>query len=181
LATKYRVTSFQAAVLDAQTNRLERQFERRVENADYLTSRLNEIPGINPRKDYEGTTKPTYYAYAFRYKKEHFNNLPRKRFLSALRAEGIPCSSGLGTIGSTSTPMNREGLIEDALNSKSFQKIYSKDRLNKYREQNHCPESDQLCKEVAGFGQNLLLGTKRDMDDVADTILKIYENRDKLA
>ncbi|MHC4489224.1 MAG: DegT/DnrJ/EryC1/StrS family aminotransferase [Planctomycetota bacterium] len=181
LATKYRVTSFQAAVLNAQMNHLERQFERRAENADYLTSRLNEILGINPRKDYEGTTKPTYYAYAFRYKKEHFNNLQRKKFLSALRAEGIPCSSGLGTIGSTSTPMNKEGLIEDALNSKSFQKIYSKERLNRYREQNHCPESDQLCKEIAGFGQNLLLGTKSDMDDIANAILKIYENRDILA
>jgi len=181
LATKYRVTSFQAAVLNAQMNRVEKQFERRAKNADYLTSRLNEIPGINPRKDYEGTTRTAYYAYAFRYKKEHFNNLPRKKFLSALRAEGIPCSSGLGTIGSTSTPMNREGLIEDALNSKSFQKIYSRQRLKKYREQNHCPESDQLCKEVAGFSQSLLLGTKRDMDDIANAILKIYENRDILA
>ena len=181
LATKYRVTSFQAAVLDAQMNRLEGQFNKRAENADYLTSRLNEIPGINPRKDYEETTKPAYYAYAFRYKKEHFNNLPRKRFLSALRAEGIPCSSGLGTIGSTSTPMNKEGLIQDALNSKSFQKIYSKSRLNRYREQNHCPESDQLCREIAGFGQSLLLGTKSDMDDIADAISKIYENRNKLA
>jgi dTDP-4-amino-4,6-dideoxygalactose transaminase len=181
LATKYRVTSFQAALLDAQMNRVQQQVNKRIENADYLTSRLKEIPGINPRKDYEGTTKTTYYAYAFRYRKEDFNNLPRNKFLSALRAEGIPCSFGLGTIGSTSTPMNKEGLIEDALNSKSFQRIYSKDRLNRYREQNHCPESDQLCEEVAGFGQRLLLGTKRDMDDIADAIVQIFENRDRLA
>jgi hypothetical protein len=31
------------------------------------------------------------------------------------------------------------------------------------------------------FGQNLLLGAKKDMDDIADAILKVYENREKLA
>ncbi|MFQ6035678.1 MAG: DegT/DnrJ/EryC1/StrS family aminotransferase [Sedimentisphaerales bacterium] len=178
LATKYRVTSFQAALLNAQINRVQQQVNKRIENAEYLTQRLNEIPGIVPRKDYQGTTKTVYYTYAFRYKKEHFNNIPRKKFLSALRAEGIPCGWGLGVIEGFG--LHKEGLIEQTLKSKSFQKIYSKERLKKYREQNYCGETDKLCEEVAGFSQSLFLGTKSDMDDIADAILKIYENRDKL-
>jgi len=180
LGLKYRTNSLNAALLDAQMNRVEEQCEKRSENADYLTSKIKEIPGILPRKDYPETTMTSYFHYGFRYKKEHFNNIPREKFFSALRAEGISCGFQLGTIGRTSAPMNKEGAIVDAFNSKSFKKIYSKERLNRYHEENHCPESDQMCKEVAGFYQSYLLGTKKDMDDIADAILKIYENRDKL-
>lgn len=181
LGLKYRTMSLNSALLDAQMNRVEEQCKKRSENADYLTSKIKEIPGIIPRKDYPETTRTSYYTYGFRYKKEHFNNLPRAKFLSALRAEGIPCGFELGTIGSNSAPMNKEGAIVDAINSKSFKKIYSKERLNKYIEGNNCPDSDQMCQEIAGFNQNLLLGTKEDMNDVANAILKVYENRDKLS
>ena len=44
----------------------------------------------------------------------------------------------------------------------------------------HLPGNDQLCKEAVCFFQNVLLGNKHDMDDIANAILKIYENRDKL-
>jgi len=72
-------------------------------------------------------------------------------------------------------------LIEVALNSKNFKRSFSKERLDRYRRENRYPENDQLCKEAVWLTQNMLLGTKRDMDDIADAILKIYENRDKLA
>ncbi len=178
LGTKYRISTIHAALLDTQIYHVEEQTEKRSENADYLTSRIKEIPGIIPRKDYKETTRTAYYKYALRYKKEQFNGIPREKFLSALRAEGISCSWGLGVI--EGLPINKEGLIEETLNSKSFQKIYSKERLNKYREQNHCPECDQLCEETMGFSGEFFIGTKKDMDDIADAILKIYENRDKL-
>jgi len=37
-----------------------------------------------------------------------------------------------------------------------------------------------LCGEAVWFTQNMLLGTRQDMDDIADAIEKIYGNRDKL-
>jgi len=178
LGTKYRISTIHAAILNAQMERVEEQTKKRSENADYLTSRIKEIPGIIPRKDYKETTRTAYYKYALRYKKEYFNGIPREKFFSAMRAEGIPCSWGLGVL--EGLPINREGLIEKTLNSKNFKKIYSKERLNKYREQNQCPESDRLCKEVMGFSGEFFIGTKKDMDDIADAVLKIYENRDKL-
>jgi perosamine synthetase len=175
LGTKYRISSIHAALLNAQMDRIEDQTRLRSQNADYLTSRLKEIPGIVPRKDYPETTRTAYYAYTLRYKKEHFNNLPRKRFLSALKAEGIPCSWGVGVL--EGLPLHREGLIEQTLSSTTFQKIYSKERLNKYREDNHCPESDLLADEVMGFPGRLFLGSRQEMDDVVNAIVKIYENR----
>ncbi len=174
IGTNRRMTEYQAAILLSQMKRLEKDAQTRNENAQYLTSRIKDIPGIVPHKLYEGVTRAAYHLYPFRYKKEHFNNVSRGRFLSALSAEGIPCSGGYG-------PQYKDGLIEAALNSKNFKRSFSKARLNQYREQNHYPDNDQLCKEAVWLSQRLLLGTKRDMDDIADAILKIYENRDKLA
>jgi dTDP-4-amino-4,6-dideoxygalactose transaminase len=174
LGTKCRMAEYQAAILLAQMKRLEKQTRTRNENAKYLTSRIKDIPGIIPHKLYDGVTRAAYHLYPFRYIKENFNRLSRGKFLAALKAEGIPCSGGYGQV-------NKGDFFEEALNSKNFQKSYSKERLNRCRELNHCPDNNQLCREAVWFGQNLLLGSKRDMDDIADAILKIYENRDKLA
>jgi len=158
----------------SQMKRLEKDTARRNESAHYLTSRIKDIPGILPHRLYEGVTRAAYHLYPFRYKKEYFNDLPRDKFLSALRAEGIPCSSGYG-------PQYKDGLIEDALNSAGYKRLYSRERLERYRRENHYPDNDQLCKEAVWFGQNLLLGDKKDIDDIADAILKVYENRGELA
>jgi dTDP-4-amino-4,6-dideoxygalactose transaminase len=169
-----RMQEFQAVILMSQMKRLEKDTERRNQSAKYLTSRIKDIPGILPHKLYKEVTRAAYHLYPLRYKKEYFNGLPRDKFLSALRAEGIPCSGGYG-------PQYNDGLIEEALNSTGYKRLYSRDRLNRYRRENHYPDNDQLCKEAVWFGQNMLLGSKKDIDDIADAILKIYENRDKLA
>lgn len=72
-------------------------------------------------------------------------------------------------------------MIEAALNSKNFKRGFSKERLNRYREELHYPDNEQLCEEAVWFTQNLLLGTRSDIDDIAGAILKIYENKDALA
>ncbi len=60
--------------------------------------------------------------------------------------------------------------------------MFYKERLQRYREEISCPYCDKICQEmVMIWASGPLLGTKEDMDDVADAILKIYENRDKLA
>ena len=169
-----RMQEFQAVILMSQMKRIQKDADTRLENALYLTSKIKDIPGIIPYKLARGATRSAYHLYPFRYKKEHFNNVPRNKFLSALSAEGIPCSGGYG-------PQNKDGLIEDALNSTGYKRLYSNKRLEKYREENHLPDNDQLCREAVWFGQNMLLGTKSDMDDIADAIEKIYENRKKLA
>ena len=126
------------------------------------------------KKDYDKQYRLQNKEKLAEYKKEYFNGLSRDKFLSALRAEGIPCSSGYG-------PQYNDGLIEAALNSKNFKRSFSKARLDQYRRELHYPDNDQLCKEAVWFGQNMLLGSRRDIDDIADAILKVYENRDKLA
>jgi dTDP-4-amino-4,6-dideoxygalactose transaminase len=91
-----RITEFQTSLLSAQMTRLEQQAKTRYENALYLTKLLNEIPGITPAKLYEGTTNSAFHLYMFRYNPSYFEGLSREKFVKALSAEGIPCSTGYG-------------------------------------------------------------------------------------
>jgi dTDP-4-amino-4,6-dideoxygalactose transaminase len=161
-----RMTEFQAALLLEQLTRLEAQARIREQNAQYLTARLKEIPGITPAQMYGGCTRNAYHLYMFRYDPTQFEGLPRPRFLKALEAEGIPSSPGY-------TPLNKEPFIENTLNSRHYRKIYSESELADYRERNRCPENDKLCEEAVWFIQTMLLGPRRDMDQIAEAILKI--------
>ncbi|MBA7567791.1 hypothetical protein ES708_09508 [subsurface metagenome] len=156
----------------------DQEIARRGENAKYLASKLHGIPGIAPRKEYQGTTRVSHHYFGFRYKKEYFDGLPRDKFMKAIEAEGIPISKGLGNIEGVS--QNKEGCIEAALNSKTYQAIYSKQRIKDYWDGLSCPEAEQLIQEILGFSQRMLLGSKKDMDDITNAMQKIYENREEL-
>lgn len=174
--TKLRITEYQAAIGLAQLKRLEGQTDTRNENAAYLKSKIKVIPGIIPYKLYDNVTRAAFHLFPFRYKKEEFNGLPREKFLKALDAEGIPCSKGYSML-------NKMPYLNNAFQSKNFRKMYPKKMLdiNKYNEQNHCPENDQLCNEEAiWFSQSMLLAGKKDMDDIANAIEKISNNTDKI-
>ena len=108
------------------------------------------------------------------YDKKHFNGLPKKKFVKAMRKEGIPISTGY-------SPLNKQDFIEFHLNSDAFKRIYSKERLNKYRRENHCPMNDMVCEDTAlWIYQSVLLGTKKDMEDIAEAAAKIQKNSEKL-
>ena len=173
---KYRMNEFEAAALLGQWPGILERFKRRNENAAYLTSRLKDVPGIRPQKLYEGTASGSYYLYATSYLKEHFNNAERATFLRAVAAEGVSLSPYIVQ------GLHREPWIEHILKQPVYTKMFSAKRLGQYREQVPCPKCDQVCQEMAMiWASGPLLGTKADMDDVANAIIKVYENRDKLA
>ena len=175
IGTKYRMHELEAAVLNPQFDTLEEQTNTRNENAAYLAARLEEIPGIAPQKLHDGVTRAAYYIYGFRYQKEHFNDAPKVKFLRALRAEGVRFSTMYFD------QLNKQPYIENTLNSRTFQKIYSNQRLKQYHEQNQCPRNDQLAEEGVWLPQYAFLGDKKLMDDIADAMVKIHANKDQLA
>jgi dTDP-4-amino-4,6-dideoxygalactose transaminase len=169
----FRMQQSQALILMSQMNRIEKDNDIRLANAQYLNKELKEIPGIIPYKMADGATRSAYHLYPFRYIKEKFNNVPKEKFLKALEAEGIPGSSGYA-------PQNNDGLFEEAFNSRGYKRLFSEARLKKWREENHLPGNDQLCSEAVVFYQSILLGSKSDMEDIVKAITKIYDNRDSL-
>lgn len=173
--TKLRITEYQAAIGLAQLKRLEKQTDTRNENAQYLKAELKDIPGIVPFKLSNNVTKISAWQFPLRYKKESFQGLSRAEFLKALRAEGIPGSTGYVT-------QNDKPYLKSYLESKNFRKMYPKQELDfaKFLEKNRCPENDLLCGEAVWFSQNMLLGTKADMDDIVKAIEKVHDSAGEL-
>jgi len=171
--TNLRMTEFQAALLLQQLPRLEEQSRVREQNAQYLTSLLREIPGITPARMYEGATRNGYHLYMLRYDKAHFADLPRARFLEALGKEGIPCAPGY-------TPLNTQLFVKELINSRVYRSIYPAREIAEWEERNACPENDKLCEEAVWFFQTMLLGPRRDMDDIADAVRKIQKHAGEL-
>ena len=161
-----RLTEFQAVILTAQMARLQEQARTRDANAAHLTSLLRQIPGITPARMYDGCTRNAYHLYMFRYDPDRFAGLPRAAFIKALAAEGIPVQGGY-------SPLNQQPFLDDAFSAPGFRAIYSKTRIDQWREQNHCPENDRLCTEAVWIVQTMLLGPRQDMDDIAAAIRKV--------
>jgi dTDP-4-amino-4,6-dideoxygalactose transaminase len=169
-----RLTEFQAALLLAQMSRLESQSRTRDTNAQHLTTLLGQIPGIAPARMYPGCTRNAWHLYMFRYDASRFHGLPRAAFLKALAAEGVPASGGY-------SPLNTQPFLADALSSRGFQRIYPKARVAEWRERTRCPANDRLCSEAVWLTQTMLLGTRRDMEDIADAVRKVQAHAAQLA
>ena len=164
-----RMPEFQGALLMEQMTRLEEQARTREQNAAHLTKMLSEVPGIYPARMYEGCTRNAYHLYMFRYDKSRFADVPRARFLEALRAEGIPCSGGYSTL-------NKQAFLKNTFETKGFKKIYGARRLRQWEERNQCPVNDRLCEEAVWFSQTMLLGPRTDMDQIVAAIAKVQSN-----
>jgi dTDP-4-amino-4,6-dideoxygalactose transaminase len=169
-----RLTEFQAGILLAQMERIEIQARRRSENAKHLTSLLQEIPGIAPATQYEGCTRNAYHLYMLRYRAESFAGLKRETFLKALAAEGIPASPGY-------SPLNTQPFVARVVQSRGYQKLFGAQRLKQWEERNRCPANDRLCTEAVWFTQNMLLGERRDMEQIAEAVRKIQTHAPELA
>jgi len=117
-----------------------------------------------------------YTITAHLYKAEEFGGLSRSQFIAAMRAEGVPCSTGY-------SELNKMPFIKNAFSSRFYQKFYSKEQLDydKYIAENSCPNNQKLCNELAVWiPQNILLGSTTDMDKIATAFEKVKNNVDKI-
>ena len=167
IGTNARMTEWQAAILNTQMKRLDEQIEKRIDNANYLNSKLNEIPCIATLKEDERVTRNSYHLFLFKFVSEKCKGLSRDLFIKALNAEGIPCSSGYVCL-----------YKQPLFNTPEFKRVTGSNI--KYNEL-YLETSERLCeKEALWLTQNMLLAEKKDMDQIAKSIIKIYENADEL-
>ena len=160
LSGNFRMTEWQGALLLSQMRRLEEQSCRRNENALYLAGQLAEIPGIRPLKRDERVTCHAYHLFIFRYDPSQFGGMTRHDFLSALRAEGVPCSPGY-------TPLYREAAFHPDPETHPFagRRDYASVR---------CPVAERASTEEAVWlNQSMLLAPRGEMGDIVEAIRKI--------
>lgn len=164
----YRLTEFQAALLLAQLGRLEEQARKRDANAAYLSEMLQAIPGIAPAKLAAGCTRSGWHLYMFRYDSKHFADRPRTDFLKELAKVGIAASSGY-------TKLNQSAHVKALANNPHYLRIYGPQRMAQWLEASSCPANDRLCSEAVWFSQTKLLGTRSEMEQIANKIAKIQK------
>ena len=175
IGPKYRMNEFEGSILMGQIDTAKERFEKRNENVNYLHSRLKGFKGLAPQKRYEGTESAGLYILALTYHKEHFGGLDRSKFLKAIQAEGI----GFG--GYIAQGLHREPWVDHILSLRSYKEMYTAKRLAQYKKDMNLPKCDlAVSRMVSLWGSGTLLGTKQDMDDIANAVMKVYENRDKL-
>lgn len=176
LAWNYRITEIQAALALSLLGRLEEQTATRWENARHLDQRLSEIEGVRPMRTDPYVTRNALHIYMFQYTGEGFGGLTRDRFLKAMRAEGIPISGGYART------LYQHPLFtnpESALNKGYPLAARFSGREVDYR-QVWCPQAERLCREeTTWIPHRVLLGTKEDMDDIIEAILKIKRHADE--
>ena len=167
--TKFRISDFAAAVLMAQITRFKDICLTREKHSAYLREETRKVPGIIIQEHYPESTRQTHLDFCFRYEKEQFAGLGRRQVEEALNAEGIP-------VGGTYPALNREPFIEHTLDSRGFRAIYSQQRLDRYRQQNHCPHNDELCDTSFAIDQHVLIGSKQDVVDIVEALYKVQKN-----
>ena len=171
VGSNYRITEFQAALLQGQLEQLPEHAARRVRNATLLTKRLAGIDGISPLPPQPGLTREAIYNYVFRYRRPEVS---RDVFVAALDHEGIPSD------GRFYEPVYRSDLFR--VNPEDFPQLkigrgqpvdYSGDR---------CPVSERAAyEESVWLPQFLLLGDEQDVEDIAGAVHKVVTNIKELA
>jgi dTDP-4-amino-4,6-dideoxygalactose transaminase len=157
-----------------QFEKLREETARRRANADRLTASLKEIPGILPARLPENS-QAVWHLYPFRYDAEKFQGLPREKFIRAMRAEGIPCSTGY-------QEQYFDGLLDEAIASRGFKRLFSAQRLKQYRESFHELKGNRLvCDTTVAMTQNLLLADQAAIDRIGEAIRKLQAHGAELA
>ena len=164
----YRITEFQAAILVEGLKRLPEQNRLRDENAIYLNSVINKIPGIIPIRRDKRETKEAYYNFSFRYKRNDFKGLPVKKFREALTAElGIEVAASYIPLNKCSLYVPHTKPSRHKLNDEYWRAI-DPSRFD-------LPVCDRIHnEESACIHHKILMGSKSDMDMIAEAISKVY-------
>ena len=170
----YRVTEFQAAILTEQLKRLPKQAGIRQANMDYFEERVRATTGLAFLKRDPRQTRAAAYQYVFKYLPEHFDGVPRAAFLGAIEMEGIPCD------GLFYEPVYKSALFP--ANVEEYPALsWGKPEHVPLKDCYYCPVSERAAyEESVWLPHHIFLGSRRDVNDIADTVLKVCENIEEL-
>jgi len=173
ISANHRMTEFQAALLDAQLDRLEAQTVTRDRNGQYLAARLGQIPGLLPQRRDANATRHSYHVFCFRVDPDVWG-VPHGRVMQALQAEGIPANVGYPL------PLYKQPVFAQ----KAFGPYtgYRCGRPDLDYASWSCPNCDTLCyRQGCWIAHPALLGSRQDMDDIWEAFAKVFKHRQELA
>lgn len=169
----YRLTEWQAVILAGGLRRLDKQVKKRDENAQYLNSLLAEIPGVQVMRRRKQVTQQSYFNFAFWIDEKRLQGRTNADVCRALNAE-----------------LHLPGFAEfeppyEPLNNCHLYKPHTKPRHNLSKEYWAAIDPKRFSLPVATkahdlvgmtMHQSVLLGSKKDMKDIAKALAKVLDN-----
>ena len=169
--SNYRLSEWQAAILNAQLSRMDELTAIRSSNAAYLDQALAEIEGITPQKEDPRVTCNGHYAYIFHYDQKAFAGVPIQRFIEAFNAEGFPTQASYPPLHDL-----------DVFTSGEYKRRLYPEQANQEHAflQAEFPNTEKAAWETVWLTQTDLLGSEEDMHKAVEAVRKIQRNAEKL-
>jgi dTDP-4-amino-4,6-dideoxygalactose transaminase len=161
-----RMTEWQAAVLLAQLERFPEQQARRNANAVWLNRELATVPGVHPQARDPRTTSQGSYCYVVRIDPPAFG-AGREAVRLALAAEGIPLTMSY-------PPLHHLDLFAAA------DGLAPRYRTSRPLVAGSLPVTERLAAETLWFRTAVLMGDRRDCQDVVDAVAKVQAHAAEL-
>jgi len=158
--TNYRMSEYQAAVLNEQMKKFPVQHELRNHNAKYLSDSLNGIAGLHAMKPTPGTEMLGWYIYPVVYEPEKFGNFTPPNFYSKFIRKRIPfqpCYLPLHGLECFKNVDLRKGINYSNANW-GGQKSDDK----------HFPVVSDIYNRTIQFPHEILLASKEQLDYIAE-------------
>jgi dTDP-4-amino-4,6-dideoxygalactose transaminase len=170
----YRITEFQAAILEAQLGRLREQQRVRTANIEAFERSISGAPALALLRKEPRITAVAAYQYVFKFLPEAASGVDRASFLGALEMEGIPCD------GLFYEPVYRSALFP--ADAKTFPALaWGRKKPVNFSRDYRCPNSERAAyEESVWLPHHLFLGSQKDTEDVAAAVVKICENLNEL-
>lgn len=167
VAQDHNISELQAAILLSQYEKLKKEMYLREKNAAYLAGRMKDFPFASPAEYDARIGRHAYHLFLVRFNSEVLasRGLDRNTFLNALNVEGIPLCPGYSPLYAfpCTTAAETERIIGRKIDVTPL------------------PNSEKAgYEEGSWLYQACLLGTRKDMDDIADAMLKVWEHADEL-
>ncbi len=167
----YRMTDLQAAILEVQLGRLDRQHEIRAANAQHLRAAIEDIEGLENLRIDDRVTTQAIYQFVFRFDSNAFAGVDRDVFVAALQAEGVPADGRFYE----SLPVS-DLLRPDASRYPAWSAALAVGPAA------DCPNAERAAyRESVWLPHQLLLGTETEVDDIVEAVLKVQRGAGDLA
>jgi len=160
-----RITEFQSAVLLGQLSRLPEQMATRTGNIAKLRDSLAEIDGIKVLEPKPEATRQGMYCLSLTFDEEAVGGIPQDVFISALKAEGIPCTPPYEIVYESE-------LWQPGVDTCKFP--HGIDAEKQLGIHSSCPVAERISHKTGiVIAHHALLGTEEDTKDIAAAFEKV--------
>ena len=186
LGFNYRMTEIEAAIARQQLKKLSRLIDSRIENVEYLTRGLLNIPCLEPA-EVRKKNKHVFYAQPIKFNSK-IVGVGRDKFIESVRAELAPTmlgeDEGVRISCGYVKPLYLQPLYQKR---QAYGKAGCPFSCEKYSgrvsyKKGICPVAEKMHSDILIINELIYPGMlKKDLDDIIEAFSKVWENRGDLA